>query len=86
MEVTLHRIAERVRGGGHDIPEADVQRRFLRTLRNLFQHYMAVVDSWTIIDNSAGVLLKIAYGAGGETRILVPEAFDQLKRMGVPDE
>jgi len=29
------RVAERVRHGGHDIPVADIERRFPRSLRNL---------------------------------------------------
>jgi len=44
LEATLDRIANRVRLGGHAIPEADVRRRFHRTLHNLFQHYMGAVD------------------------------------------
>jgi predicted ABC-type ATPase len=83
VATTLARIAQRVRLGGHDIPEADVHRRFLRTLQNLFQHYMAAVDSWTIIDNSAGKLVKIAYEMGSQREILVPEAYASLEQMSI---
>lgn len=35
-ELGLLRIRYRVASGGHNVPEADVRRRFGRTLRNLF--------------------------------------------------
>lgn len=35
VELHLARVAARVRGGGHDIPEADVRRRFDQSRRNL---------------------------------------------------
>lgn len=81
VETTLQRILKRVRLGGHDIPEADVRRRFRRTLRNLFQNYMAAVDSWTIFDNSAGKLDKIAYEVSGQGEILVPAVYTSLLEM-----
>lgn len=39
-EVARQRVAERVAHGGHDIPEADIQRRFYRGLCNLFDVYV----------------------------------------------
>ncbi len=79
METTLDRIAERVRSGGHDIPEVDVRRRFLRTLRNLFEHYLAAVDSWIIYGNSSGELVRIANELAGELTVLVPDTFARLR-------
>ncbi len=38
------RVAERVAHGGHHIPEQDIERRFHRSLANLFQSYAAKVD------------------------------------------
>jgi predicted ABC-type ATPase len=35
VEINLARIAERVRAGGHNVPEIDVRRRYLRSLKNL---------------------------------------------------
>jgi predicted ABC-type ATPase len=34
VEINLARIAKRVRAGGHDVPEIDVRRRYLRSLQN----------------------------------------------------
>lgn len=35
VEINLLRIANRVLAGGHDVPEADVRRRYQRSLQNL---------------------------------------------------
>lgn len=50
--LALVRIKQRVRAGGHSIPEEVVRRRFRRGLRNFFQIYMPVVDSWLLLDSS----------------------------------
>ena len=39
------RVAERVAHGGHDVPEADIERRFPRSLHNLFELYSQAADS-----------------------------------------
>lgn len=43
-EMARQRVAERVTHGGHDIPEQDIERRFYRSLRNLFGCYVGAVD------------------------------------------
>jgi predicted ABC-type ATPase len=44
VEMSKLRVAERVRHGGHNIPLKDIERRFPRSLRNLFVDYCRVVD------------------------------------------
>lgn len=44
MEMSRQRVAERVAHGGHDIPVAAIDRRFARSLHNLFAVYAPVVD------------------------------------------
>lgn len=42
--VARQRVAERVAHGGHNIPVVDIERRFRRSLDNLFSHYLNAVD------------------------------------------
>jgi predicted ABC-type ATPase len=49
-ELALLRIQHRVGLGGHDVPEADVRCRFVRTARN-FESYRRLVDSVLFFDN-----------------------------------
>jgi predicted ABC-type ATPase len=51
-ELALRRIAARVRQGGHDVPRADVLRRFARGWENFQSVYRPLADSWTVYDNS----------------------------------
>lgn len=51
-ELAIARVAERVRAGGHDVPEDVVRRRFSKGLGNLLSLYDGVVDSWEVLDNS----------------------------------
>ncbi len=49
VEICLTRIARRVSEGGHDVPEADVRRRFQRSSINLAA-YAASADIWRVFD------------------------------------
>jgi predicted ABC-type ATPase len=50
-ETAIARVAERVRQGGHHIPESVVRRRFAAGLRNLENVYKSRVDTWAKYDN-----------------------------------
>lgn len=51
-ELALHRVAERVALGGHDVPEATVRRRYHAGVRNFFALYMDLASSWRVYDTS----------------------------------
>ena len=51
-QLALRRIAVRVRQGGHNVPRADVLRRFTRGWINFQQYYRPLADSWAVYDNS----------------------------------
>ena len=51
-QLALRRIAARVRQGGHNVPRADVLRRFRRGWANLHRHYCPLADTWAVYDNS----------------------------------
>jgi predicted ABC-type ATPase len=50
--LALRRIAARVKQGGHNVPRADVLRRFTRSLENFESHYRLLADAWSVYDNS----------------------------------
>lgn len=49
-ESAISRVAERVRQGGHAIPEAVIRRRFSKGLENFENRYKSVVDAWAKFD------------------------------------
>ena len=51
-QLALRRIAARVRQGGHNVPRADVLRRFARGWINFQRCYRTLADAWAVYDNS----------------------------------
>jgi predicted ABC-type ATPase len=45
-ELAVARVARRVAAGGHDVPEADVRRRFARGRRLFESHYKPLANEW----------------------------------------
>jgi precorrin-4/cobalt-precorrin-4 C11-methyltransferase len=50
-ELLISRIRQRVQSGGHYVPDADVVRRYNRSLAQL-SHYLPMVDVFHLFDNS----------------------------------
>src|SRR5579863_7450903 len=51
-DLAVARVAERVRQGGHDVPQAVIRRRFEAGLTNFFALFEPVADSRQMVDNS----------------------------------
>ena len=51
-ELAIARVAQRVAAGGHAVPESTIRRRFDRGLRNFFELYLPLADTWFLYDNS----------------------------------
>lgn len=51
-EVAIQRVAERVRSGGHHIPDETIRRRYSRSVRNFLELYRPIVTTWTVYDNT----------------------------------
>lgn len=51
-DFAVSRVRQRVREGGHPVPEATVRRRFAAGLDNCKRLYQPIVDAWAMYDNS----------------------------------
>jgi len=51
-DIAVSRVAERVRQGGHNIPEAIIRRRFTAGLINFLNKYRTIVDAWALYDGT----------------------------------
>ena len=58
----LSRVAERVKKGGHSIPNDIIKRRYYRGISNLLTLYIPVCDNWIVIDNTSAVSEVVAQG------------------------
>jgi predicted ABC-type ATPase len=61
-QLALRRIAARVRQGGHDVPRADVVRRFHRGWANFLAVYQSLADAWVVYENSGKIAEEIDSG------------------------
>jgi predicted ABC-type ATPase len=50
-DIAVSRVAQRVRQGGHNIPENVIRRRFQAGLENFHKRYSNVVNSWAFYDS-----------------------------------
>lgn len=82
VEECLRRVARRVAEGGHAVPEADVRRRFTRSLEN-FPLYSGRCDLWRVFDNNGPAPAIVAEGSDGTATYLrtpaLPDAPDLLR-------
>ncbi len=81
-ELALERVRERLKLGGHDVPEDVVRRRYRRGLFNFFNLYRPIADSWLMLDNSAGPAPKpIAWrNVGGPLQLVKSGPWERLRR------
>ena len=63
-EIAIARVQERVRAGGHYVPEATIRRRYKRGVENFFERYQKLVATWAVYDHS--VTNNSVLMAGGE--------------------
>lgn len=70
-ELAVARVTERVRMGGHHVPEETVRRRYREGLANFFGLYRPMASSWRVYDASptTGPRL-VAMGRQEETTIV----------------
>ena len=71
IELAIRRVEERVKTGGHSIPEETIRRRYRSGLKNFFNLYRPLADSWQFYDNSnADKLSLIASEIHGDKLVI----------------
>ena len=74
-DLAVARVADRVRLGGHNVPEPTIRRRYESGLRNFFTLYQPIATSWRLYDNSRpGRMLLIASGGRSRTERVINKA------------
>lgn len=81
-DLAVNRVRQRVRDGGHDVPESTIRRRYVQGMKHFLRIYRDIVDTWRLYDNSGGPEPQpIARGtADGEIRIECPIIWEKLVR------
>lgn len=83
VELAKERVKSRVEQGGHNIPTDVIERRYIRSLKNLNDLYLPLFDScWIVVDNSLTELQLVAQGHGLDCVVDNEEIWLWLKKHG----
>lgn len=79
-ELSIARVADRVRAGGHDVPEPTIRRRYARGIANFVHLYRPLIDRFWCYDNSEAMARLVADGSGDTLDVLEPMIWQQILR------
>jgi predicted ABC-type ATPase len=66
-DMHIRRVRARVRAGGHDVPEADIMRRYSRSLHNL-EMVFPLVDRVQVYDNAGRRMQRVVSVVAGRVQ------------------
>ena len=75
-DLCVERVRHRVLKGGHDVPQADIRRRYRRAKVNFWETYRHQADEWHLFYNAAGSFHLVATGTPDHDSVLSEELFD----------
>ena len=81
VKFSLRRVRQRVRKGGHDVPEADVRRRFLPSLQNFFTLYLPLADEALLFQGALQPPRLMAKWKGSHSVILIPKIYERIQNQ-----
>jgi predicted ABC-type ATPase len=75
------RVRQRVRRGGHNVPEDDIRRRFVRSCSNFWHSYREIADQWVMVYNSSAGFVEVAFGIVDEFAVSDEEMFRRFLEL-----
>ena len=84
VAMSRFRVAERVAHGGHAVPEADIVRRFPRSLHHLFTDYGVAVDRVRVFLNHGEQPVPVFEQRGDRRTIIDQALFAHLHSEATP--
>lgn len=87
-ELAIARVEDRVRLGGHDIPEETIRRRYDRGITNFFELYRPLAHAWRVYDNSKRDKPELVafQEVEDEPVIVLPERWHLIERSARNEE
>lgn len=79
-DTCVERVRQRVLKGGHSVPEADIRRRFLRSIRNFWRLYRPLADHWLLVYNSGNQPQDVAVGTAEYVSVRDAELYATFTR------
>lgn len=81
LEVSLQRVRQRVRKGGHNVLEYDIRRRFRPSLHNFFQRYLPMADEAVLFDAGSFPPQLVARWASGNSEVINQTLYEEICRQ-----
>jgi predicted ABC-type ATPase len=79
-EVAINRVRDRVRRGGHHVPDHTVRNRYRVGLSNFFRLYRPLADTWRFFDNTAKTGPRlIAFGTLESQEVFDQSLWEQIQ-------
>ncbi|MBI4845758.1 MAG: zeta toxin family protein [Candidatus Omnitrophica bacterium] len=83
-QLAIARVKDRVAQGGHNVPIADIKRRFERSMEKFFKQYRVLADKWILFNNAEVKPKIIAKKQNAHMDIIDEELFESIiKKVGV---
>ena len=80
-DTCVARVQQRVKLGGHDVPESDIRRRYSRAITNFSRIYRMLADFWVLVYNSGTTPENVAFGSSHNKIIRIREHFDLFQSI-----
>jgi len=80
-EFSVDRVARRVRLGGHHVPDGEVRRRYARGIRNFFDLYRPIAETWQVFDNRQMSRVLAAEGTRTSERVYNYHIWRQMQEV-----
>ena len=81
VALSLRRVRQRVRMGGHDVPEEDLRRRFLPSLRNFFALYLPLADEALLFHAGGRPPRLLARWREASAVIVEPKIYERIQKQ-----
>ncbi len=85
-DLAIERVKNRVRLGGHSVPDDIIRRRFGAGTRNFFELYRPLADNWSLYDNSSGPVPNLVATGRYESELSVIDAQLWIGLQGFRDD
>jgi predicted ABC-type ATPase len=85
-DMAVCRVADRVRSGGHHVPEETIRRRYESGLSNFFKLYRPMTTTWQMLDGSRAMKPRpMASGEGDRVQAVDdPDVWTLIERRYGP--
>jgi len=83
-QLAVARVKDRVAQGGHNVPIADIKRRFERSVEKFFKQYRLLADKWILFSNAESKPKIIAKKQNAHIDVIDHKLFEGIiKKVGV---